>query len=96
MTTKAYLVEGNSHKKGMRINLIKLNLSPIITIPICSNSKPIILREKKIVLYVSNLVTMHLNVKIKRETTILLRKRIVGLHIQSFEPSKRKTSNCPP
>ena len=68
MTTKANLVEGNSHKKYMRINLIKLNLSPIITIPICSNSTNNFKKKKKeIVLYVSNLVTMHLNVKIKEK-----------------------------
>jgi len=50
MTTKANLVKWSSHKKGMSINLIIIIiiLSPMITIPICSNPNPIIFRKKKL------------------------------------------------
>jgi hypothetical protein len=37
MTTKTNLVQGSSHKKVIRITLIILILSPMVTIPICSN-----------------------------------------------------------
>jgi len=78
MTTKANLVKGSSHKKSMSINLIIIIiiiLSPMITIPICSNPNPIIFKKRKSVLCVANLATMHLNVEIEKETTILLKLR---------------------
>jgi hypothetical protein len=47
----------------------------MITIPICSNPNPIFFRKRKSVLCVANLATMHLNVEIERETTILIKLR---------------------
>jgi len=46
----------------MSINLIIIIkiLSPMVTIPICSNPNPTILRKKEIVLSLANLTTMHL------------------------------------
>ena len=47
----------------------------MVTIPICSNPKPIILIKRKIVLCVANLTTMHLNAEIEREAIILIKLR---------------------
>jgi hypothetical protein len=51
----------------------------MVTISICSNPNPIILRKKEIVLCMENLATMHLNAEIERETTILLKLRLTWL-----------------
>jgi hypothetical protein len=57
------------------IIIIIIIISPMVTIPICSNPKPTILIKREIVLCVANLTTMHLNAEIERETIILLKLR---------------------
>jgi hypothetical protein len=61
MTTKSNIVEGSSHKKGMKINLKILIISQMVTILICSNPNIIILRKRETVLYMTILTTMYLN-----------------------------------
>ena len=55
----------------------------MVIIPICSNSNSTILRKRKTFLCVANLTTMHLNTKIERETTILLKLRSTWLKEQT-------------
>jgi len=62
MTTKSNIVEGSSHKKGVKINLkIIIIISQMVTILICSNPNLIILRKRETVLYMTILTTMYLN-----------------------------------
>ncbi|KAL9368303.1 hypothetical protein Peur_039502 [Populus x canadensis] len=60
MTIKSNIVEGSSHKKGMKINS-KVIISPMVTILICSNPNLIILRKRETVLYMTIITIMYLN-----------------------------------